>query len=84
MGDKSPSRSCTRRSLASISRQRFLQEIQVAARLLHPHILPLFDSGESTGLPLVRHAAMWPGSRCASGLLAKPQLPIAEALSIAA
>src|SRR5205823_784528 len=25
---------------------RFLQEIQLAARLQHPHILPVFDSGE--------------------------------------
>ncbi len=28
-----------------IDRQRFLREIEVAARLSHPHIVPLFDSG---------------------------------------
>ena len=29
---------------------RFLQEIAIAARLTHPHILPLHDSGEADGL----------------------------------
>jgi serine/threonine-protein kinase len=29
---------------------RFLREIKLAARLSHPHILPLFDSGEAEGL----------------------------------
>jgi serine/threonine-protein kinase len=33
-----------------IGRERFLREIEIAARLSHPHILPLHDSGnESTG-----------------------------------
>lgn len=30
---------------ASIGTARFLREIEIAARLTHPHILPLFDSG---------------------------------------
>jgi serine/threonine-protein kinase len=29
--------------------ERFLQEIDTAARLQHPHILPVFDSGEAAG-----------------------------------
>jgi serine/threonine protein kinase len=29
--------------------ERFLKEIQIAARLTHPHILPLHDSGEAGG-----------------------------------
>ena len=29
---------------------RFLREIQLAARLTHPHILPMLDSGEADGL----------------------------------
>ena len=33
----------------SIARERFLREIHVAARLNHPHILPLYDSGEADG-----------------------------------
>jgi serine/threonine protein kinase/tetratricopeptide (TPR) repeat protein len=35
---------------ASIGPERFLREIQVAARLTHPHILPLHDSGVVDGL----------------------------------
>ena len=35
---------------ASLGPERFLQEIRLAARLSHPHILPLFDSGEANGL----------------------------------
>ena len=33
-----------------VDRDRFLREIGIAARLHHPHILPLFDSGEAGGL----------------------------------
>ena len=50
---------------ASLGPERFLREIEIAARLNHPHILPLHDSGEAEGLlyyvmPYVR------ASRCAS------------------
>src|SRR4051794_2351748 len=34
---------------ASLGAERFLREIRIAARLQHPHILPIFDSGEATG-----------------------------------
>src|ERR1044072_2450134 len=34
---------------ASLGPDRFLREIKLAARLNHPHILPLFDSGEAQG-----------------------------------
>ena len=32
---------------ATVGAERFLQEIEIAARLNHPHILPLIDSGEA-------------------------------------
>src|SRR5271154_4699642 len=34
----------------SIGAERFLREITIAARLSHPHIVPLIDSGEADGL----------------------------------
>jgi len=33
----------------AIGPERFLREIEIAAKLEHPHILPLFDSGEAPG-----------------------------------
>src|ERR1041385_5176005 len=35
---------------AAIGHERFLREIEIAARLQHPHILPLYDSGDAGGL----------------------------------
>src|SRR2546430_5777056 len=32
---------------AALGAERFLREIEIAARLSHPHILPLHDSGEA-------------------------------------
>ena len=34
---------------SALGSDRFLREIRLAARLNHPHILPLFDSGEADG-----------------------------------
>ncbi len=36
--------------VAAIGHERFHREIEIAARLHHPHIVPLFDSGETEGL----------------------------------
>jgi serine/threonine-protein kinase len=36
--------------------ERFLKEIEVTANLQHPHILPLFDSGEADSFLVLRHA----------------------------
>ncbi|MGQ0764624.1 MAG: protein kinase domain-containing protein [Gemmatimonadota bacterium] len=60
---------------------RFLREIALTARLDHPHILPLLDSGESDGLlyyvmPLVE------GESLRDRLKRDRQLPIDEALKI--
>jgi len=43
---------------SQIGPDRFVQEIEIAARLQHPHILPLYDSGDAAGflyyvMPLV-------------------------------
>jgi len=35
---------------ATLGAERFLQEIEIVAGLQHPHILPLYDSGEADGL----------------------------------
>lgn len=35
---------------AALGAERFLSEIRVTANLQHPHLLPLFDSGEVDGL----------------------------------
>jgi serine/threonine protein kinase len=35
---------------AGLGPERFLREIRTTARLDHPHILPLLDSGETEGL----------------------------------
>jgi serine/threonine-protein kinase len=34
---------------ASLGAERFVQEIQIASKLSHPHIVPLYDSGEAEG-----------------------------------
>jgi serine/threonine-protein kinase len=34
---------------ASLGPDRFLQEVEIAAKLHHPHILPLYDSGDADG-----------------------------------
>ena len=36
---------------AALGRSRFLREIEIAARLRHPHIVPLYDSGEQGADP---------------------------------
>ena len=45
---------------ASVGADRFLREIGIAARLSHPHIVPLIDSGETEGqLELTNGTASW-------------------------
>lgn len=66
----------------SLGAERFLREIRLVARLSHPHILPLFDSGEADGtlfyvMPNVQ------GQSLRDRLDVQRQLPIAEAVRIA-
>jgi len=66
----------------SIGPDRFLREIEIEARLQHPHILPLFDSGVARGLPYYVMQFI-EGETLRERLEREVQLPIAEALRIA-
>src|SRR5205814_10053449 len=71
-----------RPELASVlGPERFLREVEIAARLNHPHILALYDSGEADGflfyvMPYVK------GESLRHRLEREQQLPIDEALGI--
>ena len=67
---------------AEVGPARFLREIQIAARLHHPHILPLYDSDQVDGLvyyvmPYIE------GETLRDRLARERQLPIGDALQIA-
>ncbi|HET7241360.1 MAG TPA: serine/threonine-protein kinase, partial [Gemmatimonadales bacterium] len=67
---------------ASLGPERFLQEIRIAARLQHPHILPVHDSGEAAGrlwytMPYVE------GESLRHRLAHEGQLPVDRAVRIA-
>ncbi|MEO7042525.1 MAG: protein kinase, partial [Gemmatimonadaceae bacterium] len=64
---------------ASLGPDRFLREIRVAARLNHPHILPLFDSGEVEGL-LYYVMPYVEGESLRERLDRQSQLPVDEAI----
>lgn len=64
-------------------KDRFLREIQIAARLAHPNILPVHDSGESGGL-LYYVMPYVPGENLAQRLARQGALPVHEAMQIAA
>jgi serine/threonine-protein kinase len=66
---------------AAMGAGRFLREIKLTAKLNHPHILPLLDSGEAEGflyyvMPYVA------GESLRQRLERETQLPIDEALRI--
>ena len=67
---------------AAVGRERFLLEVTTTASLRHPHILPLFDSGEAGGflfyvMPFVE------GESLAARMAREGQLPVDQALGIA-
>jgi serine/threonine-protein kinase len=67
---------------AIVGADRFLAEIRTTANLQHPHILPLFDSGEADGflffvMPYVA------GGTLSERLDRERQLPIGDAVRIA-
>jgi serine/threonine-protein kinase len=68
---------------ATVGPERFLREIKLAARLQHPHILTVHDSGESGGqlwftMPFVE------GESLRDRLRREGQLPVEDALRITA
>ena len=67
---------------SAVGPERFLREIQIAARLRHPHILPLLDSGEGDGL-LYYAMPYVEGESVRERLKQEKQLPIDEAVHIA-
>ena len=60
---------------------RFLREVEIAAKLSHPHILPLYDSGDADGslfyvMPYIK------GESLRQKLAREAELPVDEALAI--
>ena len=66
---------------AEIGAERFLREIKMAAGLTHPHILPVYDSGQADGLLFYVMPNM-EGRSLRERLETDRQLPIDEALRI--
>jgi serine/threonine protein kinase/Tfp pilus assembly protein PilF len=69
---------------AALGPERFLREIDVAAHLQHPHILPLFDSGQLG--PGVFYFVMpyVEGESLRARISREKQLPIEDAIRLAA
>jgi serine/threonine-protein kinase len=67
---------------ASIGSDRFLREIQIAAQLQHPHILPLYDSGSADGL-IYYVMPFVDGESLQERIARDGPLPVRDALSIA-
>jgi serine/threonine-protein kinase len=67
---------------AAIGPARFQSEIETAARLSHPHIVPLFDSGEADGL-LYYVMPLLTGESLRQRLLRERQLPLEDTVRIA-
>jgi len=63
--------------------QRFLREIEIAAQLQHPHILPLLDSGEAEGF-LYYVMPFIDGESLRDRLARQGELPIPEAVRVLA
>ncbi len=66
---------------ATLGAKRFLHEIEIAAQLQHPHILPLYDSGEVEGflffvMPYAR------GESLRDRIVGKGELPIGEVVRL--
>ena len=67
---------------AVLGAERFLAEIRVTANLQHPNLLPLFDSGEASGL-LFYVMPFVEGESLRSRLDREKQLPVDDAIRLA-
>jgi eukaryotic-like serine/threonine-protein kinase len=67
---------------AALGAERFLREITTTASLRHPHIVPLYDSGEGHGI-LYYVMPFVEGESLADRLRREKQLPLHDALRIA-
>ena len=67
---------------AALGAERFLREIEIAARLTHPHILSLHDSGEANGF-LYYVMPYLEGESLRDRLNREAQLPVDHAVRIA-
>src|SRR5512134_1558503 len=66
---------------AALGPERFVREVEIAAQLQHPHILPLFDSGEADGflyyvMPFVE------GESLRDRMRREKQLPVEDAIRL--
>jgi len=66
----------------SVGAERFPREIGIAARLSHPHIVPLIDSGETDG-HLYYVSPFIPGGSLRDRLQVEKKLPLSEVQRIA-
>ena len=64
----------------AVSSERFRREIRLAARLTHPHIVPLLTAGESDGVPW--YTMPYLEGTTLRGRLAQGPMTIAEAVSL--
>ena len=67
---------------AALGPERFLREITTTANLRHPHILPLYDSGEAGGF-LYYVMPFAEGESLRQRLEREGQIPVADAVGIA-
>jgi serine/threonine protein kinase/tetratricopeptide (TPR) repeat protein len=66
---------------AAVSGERFRREVQLAANLQHPHIVPLLSAGETNGLPYFTMPYV-KGESLKAHLVKVGELPLSEAIRI--
>ena len=68
--------------LATVGADRFVREIRLAARLTHPNIVPLLDSGQAAGSPYYVMPYI-DGESVRARVQRDGRIPIAEAVALA-